>query len=89
MSATRKAYDDGKLGSLLPVKKGLLIVTCGRLGESNMSRILGVSNLPILMPESRVSYLFMLMAHESECGLSNTAVEHHRDAVGTLARSRS
>ena len=89
MHDTMKDLQAGKLASLLPVQKGHLIVTCGRLGEMNMNRILGVSSLPILTPKSRVSYLFMLMAHERESGLSNTAVEHYRDAVGTLARSRS
>ena len=89
MIATSQALEEGRLASLLPVWQGMLVVTCGRLGEKNMNRLLGVSNLPILMPGSRVAYLYMAMAHEGESGLSNTAVEHHRDAVGTLARSRS
>ena len=89
MVATSQAFDEGRLASLLPVRQGRLIVTCGRLGERNMTRLLGVSSLPILMPSCRVAYLYMVMAHEGESGLSNTAVEHHRDAVGTLARSRS
>ena len=89
MIATAKALDEGKLASLLPAKKGLLIVTTGRLGERNMSRLLGVECLPILMPDTRVAYLYMNLAHQSESGLSGTAVEHHRSATGTLARSRS
>ena len=89
MKSTSQALGEGKLASLLPVWQGMLIVTCGRLGEKNMNRLLGVSNLPILMPGCRVAFLYMAMAHEGESGLSNTAVEHHRDAVGTLARSRS
>ena len=89
MPATVQALDEGKLSSLLPARKGKLIVTTGRLGEKNMSRLLGVEYLPILMPHTRTAYLYMNMAHRSESGLSNTAVEHHRAAVGTLARSRT
>ena len=89
MPATAQARDDGKLTSLLPVRKGKLIVTTGRFGERNMSRLFGVDCLPILMPHTRLAYLYMSMAHESESGLTNTAVEHHRAAVGTLARSRT
>ena len=43
----------------------------------------------MLMPKSRVVYLYMVMPHEMDCGLSDTSLEHHRAAVGTLARSRS
>ena len=82
MPATKDALDKGKLASLLPSYEGRLIITRGRLGEKSMSRLLGVSSLPILMPESRVSYLFMLQAHSGEFGLV------HRGAVATLARSR-
>jgi hypothetical protein len=89
MADTVEAYNAGKLASLLPVRSGKLIVTTGRLGERSLSRLLGVSNLPILMPHSRIAYLYMVMSHERECGLSDTSVEHHRAAVGTLARSRS
>ena len=52
-------------------------------------RVLGVSHLTILIPNTRVAYLYMNLTHQSESGLSNTAVEHHRSAVGTLARSRT
>ena len=89
MIATAKALDEGKLASLLPAKKGLLIVTTGRLGDRSMSRLLGVDCLPILMPDTRVAFLYMYLAHQSESGLSGTTVEHHRSATGTLARSRS
>ena len=41
------------------------------------------------MAKSRVAYLYMVMAHQGESGLSSTAVEHHRGAAGTLARSRT
>ena len=44
--------------------------------------VLGVTSLPILMPESRVAYLFMVLAHCGEFGLV------HRSSVATLARSR-
>ena len=70
-------------------RSGRLIVTTGRLGERSLSRLLGVTSLPILVPKSRVAYLYMVMSHERECGLSDTSVEHHRAAVGTLARRRS
>ena len=89
MIATAQALSEGRLASLLPVRKGKLIVTTGRLGERNMTRLLGVSSLPILMSDCRVAYLYMVLAHEGESGLSSTAVEHHRGVVGTLARSRT
>ena len=89
MSDTAEAFNEGRLDSLLPLRKGFLIVTTGRLGEGNMSRLFGVSHLPILMPKSRVAYLYMMLAHRGESGLSGTAVEHHRGVSGTLARSRT
>ena len=82
MPATKDALDKGKLSSLLPSYEGKLIVTKGRLGEKSLSRLLGVSSLPILMADSRVSYLFMQQAHCGEFGLV------HRGPVATLARSR-
>ena len=82
MPFTKDALDSGKLDSLLPLRDGKLIVTRGRLGEQSLTRLLGVDSLPILMPESRVSYLFMVYAHAGEFGLV------HRSAVATLARSR-
>ena len=83
MPATSDALDKGKLASLLPVYEGKLIVTRGRLGEESLSRLLGVSSLPILMNNTRVAYLFMVHAHRGEFGLV------HRSAVATLARSRT
>ena len=89
MTLTEQALADGRLDSLLPVWQGRVLVTTGRLGDRNMMRLFGVKSLPILMSNSRVAYLYMYLAHQSECGLSNTPVEHHRSAVGTLARSRT
>ena len=77
------ALEGGKLDSLMPKKEGSIIVTTGRLGEQSLSRLLGVASLPILMPNTRAAYLFMMRAH---CG-SNDMV--HKSAVETLARSRS
>jgi len=89
MPSTAQALKDDKLTSLLPFKKGKLFVTTGRVGEDSMLRLLGVDSLPILMPDTRSAFLYMYMAHRGESGLSSTAVEHHRAAVGTLARSRT
>ena len=83
MSDTAEAFTESRLDSLLPLRKGFLIVTTGRLGEGNMSRLFGVSHLPTLMPKSRVAYLYMMLAHRGESGLSRTAVEHHRGVSGT------
>ena len=88
MVDTVEAYNEKKLTTLLPVRSGKLIVTTGRLGERSLSRLLGVSNLPILMPSNRVAYLYMMMAHEYD-GQNKLSVENHRAAVGTLARSRN
>ena len=82
MVNTQEALVAGKLSSLLPTKDGKLIVTRGRLGEKSLERLLGVASLPILMPESRVAFLFMVHAHCGEFGLV------HRSVVTTLARSR-
>ena len=82
MVHTKEALDSGKLASLLPTWDGKLIVIRGRLGEKSMSRLLGVSSLPILMANSRVAFLYMVHAHTGEFGLV------HRSVVSTLARSR-
>ena len=87
MPSTIEAFNAGRLTSLLPVRNGKLIVTTGRLGEKSLERLLGVKCLPILMNDTRVAYLYMVLAHEKESGLSNLSVEHHRGVVGTLARS--
>ena len=55
MIDTAEAFDKGQLSSLMPFKKGRLIVTRGRLGERSLEPILGVPDLPILMPNSRVA----------------------------------
>ena len=60
MLATVEAFNQGKLASLLPVRDGRLIVTTGRLGGNSLSRLLGVNCLPILMPNTRIAYLFMV-----------------------------
>ena len=51
MTQTYQAVQDNKLDSLMPMRDGPLIVTCGRLGEESMSNLLGKSALPILMPD--------------------------------------
>lgn len=83
MPATYTALDKGKLDSLLPKKEGYMIVTAGRIGEQSLSRLLGVATLPILMPEIRAAYLYMVRAH---CGDKEMV---HNSAVQTLARSRA
>ena len=82
MIDTANAFHEGRLTSLLPEKDGALIITRGRLGETGMQRILGVSALPILVPSSRVAELYMWRAHQGYSGL------FHRSAVQTLAKSR-
>ena len=67
---------------MLPERDGALIVTRGRLGEKSLSRELGVSALPILMPSSRVAELYIWKAHLGYCGL------FHRSVIQTLAKSR-
>ena len=83
MLPTYTALEEGKLTSLLPKTVGRLIVTTGRLGEESLVRLLGVSSLPILMSNSRVAWLYMVVAHVGE--LQND----HRAIVGTLSRSRA
>jgi hypothetical protein len=82
MPLTAQAFYDKKLDSLYPKKDGQVIVTTGRLGEKSLSRLLGISSLPIIMPTTRAAYLYMVRAHEGE---HNTV---HKSIVETLARSR-
>ena len=82
MPETYSAQIDGSLISLNPQKLGSLIVTNGRVGEKCLSKLLGVPYLPILMPNSRAAYLYMVYAHEGEGGLV------HCSLAETLARSR-
>ena len=83
MVQTVQAFEQGQLTSLMPFRSGRLIVTRGRLGEGVLEPLLGVSELPILMPESRVAELYMVRAHRGHSGLL------HRSVAETLARSRS
>ena len=83
MVHTVEALNKGKLKTLLPFRDGRIIVTRGRLHGETLERILGVTQLPILMPESRVAYLYMMHAHCGEFGFA------HRSVLSTLARSRN
>ena len=57
MLETYQAVKKDLLSSLLPQRDGALIVTCGRIGEDQLSGLLGKSNLPILMPQTRAVFL--------------------------------
>ena len=83
MIRTADALHLGELGSLLPFFRDGIIFTRGRLGEKSMEAILGVPELPLLMPDSRVAELFMWRAHHGYSGM------FHRSATETLAKSRS
>ena len=82
MPATASALIDSQLASLNPKKDGPLIVTCGRIGEKPLSKLLGLPYLPVLMPKTRAAHLYMIEAHEGEYG------SVHSSLVETLARSR-
>ena len=82
MHHTAKALHENQLESLYPKKDGKIFVTTCRLGEKSLSRLLGVSSLPILMPASRTACLYMTRAHEGE------HKTEHKSIVETLARSR-
>ena len=83
MIQTATAHENGELISLMPFRSGKLIVTRGRLGEAALEPLLGVSELPILMPHSRVAELYMWRAHKGHSNLL------HRSVSETLSRSRS
>ena len=68
----------GTLVGLDPVLSKGRFVTRGRFG-SGIAKILGLVELPILLPNSWLSYLIMVQAHQ----------ESHSCAKSTLARSRS
>ena len=65
-----------KLSGLAPKYEKGLWITWGRLGKC-IFKVLGVNNLPILLPESRLDYLIMLQAHN----------EDHKNVDITLWRS--
>ena len=83
MLKTVAAYEKGHLISLMPFRSHNLVVTRGRLGEKALEPLLGVSELPILMYDSRVAELYMWRAHRGHCGFL------HRSVAETLARSSS
>ena len=75
---TAKAVLARKLLGLDPQLSKGRYVTRGRFGGGIVS-VLGLVELPIFLPESHLSYLIMVQAHE----------ESHSEAKTTLARSRS
>ena len=75
---TAKAVLTGKLVGLDPKLSKGRYVTRGRFG-AGLATVLGLVELPIFLPESHLSYLIMVQAHE----------ESHSEAKSTLARSRS
>ena len=83
MVTTSRALKEGKLSSLLPMVIDGIIYTRGRLGEKSMEALLGVTKLPILMPNSRLAELYMWRAHNGFSGL------FHRSVSETLAKSRA
>ena len=83
MLSTVEAYNEGRLASLMPIRKGRLIMTTGRLGELCLQSLLWVSALPILMSDCRVAELFMWHAHTGYSGLL------HRSVAQTVAKSRA
>ena len=78
MTETRQAVATGRLSGLPTFTKNGLVVTRGRLGDG-LSRVLGVSELTVLMPHSPLSKLLMVRAHK----------EDHRSYKITLWRSRA
>ena len=83
MIETVSAFESGQLQSLLPFRRDGIIYTRVRLGQKSMEEILGVPELPVLMPSSQVAVLFMWRAH---CGCSGL---FHRSSSETLAKSRA
>ena len=83
MFETSVAVHKGQVVSLLPERKGSLIVTRGRLGEKSLERVFGVSALPILMADTRAAELVMWRAHQGYSGI------FHRSVAQTLAKSRN
>ena len=87
MVSTVKAFERGELSSLMPYWSGNLLVTRGRLGETALEPLLGVSELPILMANTRVAKLYMWRSHLGHSG-PNKCGFLHRAVAETLARSR-
>ena len=85
MEPTIQHMKKGYLDSLIPIQDNErnIISTQGRIGDKNMLKLFGVSALPILMPNTRLAYLYMVYAHVGEFGLD------HRGVASTLSRSRN
>ena len=78
MTPTEAALKRGDLSSLRVVKSGGIVYTRGRAGPS-LEKLLGVSQLPVLMPGTRLAKLIMWESHEED---------HRRLPTDALARSR-
>ena len=68
---------NGKLVRLLPVKHRGIWVTRGCLRKGLFS-VLGVEELPVLLPTSSLSYLVMRKAHEQEHTSPKSTLWHSR-----------
>ena len=80
MEDTSTARDRGKLKSLFVDEKDGLIVVIGR-AKTGMSKVFGKEFLPILMKTSRIAYLIMLWAHNTN--------HDGRDLTMSIANSKA
>ena len=78
MDLTQIAADQGKLDSLRVYQRSGIYYTEGRARQA-LEELLGVPRLPVLMPQSRLSYLIMWEAHSQD---------HRQSPSDSLARSR-
>ena len=78
MKQTKVAVRQGELTSLRVYKSGRIFYTKGRVGPS-LEWLLGIRQMPVIMPEARLAKLLMWDSHNED---------HRRQASDTLARSK-
>ena len=80
MGPTWLAIDERKLRADQVTADAGIVYLSGRLSQGDLSRVLGKSKLPVLMPSTRMARLIMVFCHEED---------HRRTPKDALARSRN
>ena len=79
MGPTLVALEAGKLDSLRPIVRNNIVYARSRCDKSSLSKLLGVSSLPILARDTQLARLIMWEAHNED---------HRASSIDVLARSR-
>ena len=77
--SAREAMEKGKLLSLGARKKGGLVVIDGRVRKEDLARLLGISEIPLIMPQEPLARMVLTDAHRED---------HNRDTQYVIVRAR-